>query len=116
MPVNLPAGFPVAFFASSGDEKSFYRAELRTLSTSIHTALQRNPDRETRAHLEAARDQIAEILDPKFLPLGTGPASVRILGLDWMHWSGQYFGDLNLDSDSLVTNDGNCWPDYQIRP
>lgn len=117
LPTNLPAGFPVAFFASSGDEKSFYRAELRALNTSIHGALQRNPDRETRAHLEAARDQIAEILDPKFLPpAASGATAVRVLGFDWMHWSGQYFGDLNLDSDSLVPNDGNCWPDYEIRP
>ena len=50
---------------SSGDEKPLYRAELRTLSSSITAALAKTMDHETRAHLEAARDQIAKILDPE---------------------------------------------------
>ena len=54
--------------AASGDEKPMYRAELRTLSASITAALAKSTDHETRSHLEAARDEIAKILDPKFLP------------------------------------------------
>ena len=64
--------------ASSGDEKPMYRAELRTLSTSISAALAKATDHETRAHLEAARDEIARILDPKFLP--PAPAATPAAG------------------------------------
>ncbi len=53
---------------SSGDEKPLYRAELRALSTSIAAALPKTADHDTKAHLEAARDEIARILDPKFAP------------------------------------------------
>jgi hypothetical protein len=54
--------------STSGDEKPMYRAELRALSTSITAALAKATDHETKAHLEAARDEITKILDPKFLP------------------------------------------------
>ncbi len=53
---------------SSGDEKPLYRAELRALSASIAAALPKTADHDTKAHLEAARDEIARILDPKFAP------------------------------------------------
>ncbi len=54
--------------ARSDDEKPFYRAELKTLNASITAALPKTTDHDTRAHLEGAKDQIAKILDPKFLP------------------------------------------------
>ncbi len=54
--------------ARSDDEKPFYRAELRALNTSISAAIAKATDHDTKAHLEGARDQIAKILDPKFLP------------------------------------------------
>jgi Met-zincin/Domain of unknown function (DUF5117)/Domain of unknown function (DUF5118) len=54
--------------ARSDDEKPFYRAELHTLNTAITAAISKATDHDTRAHLEGARDQIAKILDPKFLP------------------------------------------------
>jgi hypothetical protein len=62
-------------------------------------------DRETRAHLEAVRDQIARILDPRFNPAPTGPGPVFQIGIE--------------ESDLLATSpDGVrvCWPDYVIRP
>jgi hypothetical protein len=93
-PANVPASF-AAMFISSGDEKGFYRAELRTLNTSLGAALGRTTDRPTRAHIEAARDQIAKILDPKFAT--PGPATGA---------AGRGFG---FDSDL-------CWPDYVIEP
>jgi hypothetical protein len=40
----------------SDDEKPFYRAELRTLNTSVVTALDKATDHDTKAHLEGARD------------------------------------------------------------
>ncbi|HTS78931.1 MAG TPA: zinc-dependent metalloprotease [Bryobacteraceae bacterium] len=52
----------------SEDEKPFFRAELRVLSASVSAALPKAADHDTRAHLEAAKDQIGKILDPKFLP------------------------------------------------
>jgi hypothetical protein len=111
LPAGLPAGFPMAMFASSGDEKPFYRAELRTLNTAIGAALARTTDRTTRVHLEGARDQIARILDPRFNPLpGGASAEIRLFG---DQWSGQ----------ALSTNVGDpwqqvedCWPDYEIKP
>ncbi|HEY1756835.1 MAG TPA: zinc-dependent metalloprotease [Bryobacteraceae bacterium] len=57
---NAPARGP----QPSGDEKPLYRAELRTLSASITAALAKTTDHETKAHLEAAKDEIARILDP----------------------------------------------------
>lgn len=97
-PVGLPPGFAQGFFATSGDERPLYRAELKSLNTSIGSALVRTSDRETRAHLEGARDQIARILDPKFAaPAGAGAAAFRAFGEQF---------------DDAVT----CWPDYIIRP
>ena len=52
----------------SEDEKPFFRAELRSLNSSINSAIAKTTDHDTRAHLEGAKDQIARILDPKFLP------------------------------------------------
>jgi Met-zincin/Domain of unknown function (DUF5117)/Domain of unknown function (DUF5118) len=48
----------------TGDEKPLYRAELRALNASITAALVKTTDHETKAHLEAAKDEIARILDP----------------------------------------------------
>jgi hypothetical protein len=58
---------------TSGDEKPLYRAELRALSAAIATSLAKTTDHETKSHLEAARDEIAKILDPKFAPPPPGP-------------------------------------------
>jgi hypothetical protein len=54
--------------AISEDEKPFYRAELHALTASINAAIAKAADHDTKAHLEGAKDQIAKILDPKFLP------------------------------------------------
>ncbi len=64
-----PDGGPAPLrVTSSGDEKPMYRAELHTLNAAIQAALAKTTDHETKAHLEASRDEIAKILDPKFLP------------------------------------------------
>jgi hypothetical protein len=54
--------------AASADEKPMYRAELRALNASVNAAIAKAADHETKAHLEGVRDEIAKILDPKFLP------------------------------------------------
>jgi Met-zincin/Domain of unknown function (DUF5117)/Domain of unknown function (DUF5118) len=97
----IPAGLPAelaGLAGGSGDEKPFYRAELRTLNAQIAAALARTADRETRAHLEAARDQIARILDPRFNQGGNAGAPVIRLGFDG------------------IENPDICWPDYVILP
>jgi len=99
VPTGLPAGFPTAIFASSGDEKPFYRGELKSLNAAIGAALAKASDRETKAHLEGARDQIAKILDPKFAPPSGAATSVIRVG----------FADQPDVPES-------CWPDYIVRP
>jgi hypothetical protein len=49
----------------SGDEKPLYRVELHALSASLAAAIAKTTDHETRAHLEASKDEIARILDPQ---------------------------------------------------
>src|SRR5262249_45663508 len=61
---TLPVGLPpelAGLFASSADERPFYRAELRNLNGTVTAALAKTTDRETKAHLEGVRDQIAKI-------------------------------------------------------
>jgi hypothetical protein len=102
---NLPAGFAAGFLASSGDEKPFYRAELKTLNSSIAAALIKTSDKQTRAHLEAARDQIARILDPRFAPpSGAGANANRAFA--------EQVDPFFTPADQL----GTCWPDYAILP
>ena len=63
---------------SAGDEKPMYRAELRSLSAAITAAMAKTTDHETKAHLEASKDEIAKILDPKFAP--ATPAAAAAMG------------------------------------
>ena len=97
VPANLPAEL-AAQFATSGDERPLYRAELRALSTQVGAALVKSGDRETRAHLEGLRDQIARILDPKF----AAPAAGTV-------------GGIRIGFDTLTAAE-SCWPDYIINP
>jgi hypothetical protein len=108
---SVPAGLPAELTAlvggaSSNDEKPMYRAELRSLNAAIAAALAKTTDRATKAHLEAARDQIAKILDPKFAATaGAGAAAVIRVGVD------------GLDVFSATPEQlGTCWPDYVVRP
>lgn len=70
-PPTLPAGLPAAFAAlfaparATSDVRSVFRSELRRLDTDLARAIPRAANRETRAHLEDARDQIRRVLDPK---------------------------------------------------
>jgi hypothetical protein len=98
-PAGLPPGF-AALFVTSGDERPLYRAELRALGAAIDAALGRATDRATRVHLEAVRDQIGRILDPKFAQTGTsGTPGFSFAGME-----------------NFLTTPDSCWPDYVIRP
>ena len=96
----IPAGIPAEILAllpaaASADEKSLYRAELRSLNASIAAALAKTADRVSKAHLEGTRDQIAKILDPKFAQPASPSSNAIRLGIDELE---------------------TCWPDYIIRP
>jgi hypothetical protein len=93
LPPGIPASFGAAF-TSSGDEKPLYRSELRALNTALGAALAKSADRPTRAHLEAARDQISRILDPKFATPSPAGGGLR----------------------SFTDQPDSCWPDYIVTP
>ena len=57
-----------------------YRSELRSLNVSIVAALGKTTDPETKAHLDASRDEIARILDPKFAPAAASAAGAAAGG------------------------------------
>ncbi len=54
--------------AVTDDQRPFLRGELLALNQAILRAIARTANRETRLHLEDARDQIAKALDPRFAP------------------------------------------------
>src|SRR5689334_1153936 len=63
------------------DYRALIKSELRDLSTAIGAAMPRASDRETRAHLADARDQIAKALDPRFAP-PAAPAPAFVFGFN----------------------------------
>jgi hypothetical protein len=76
-----PDGGPTPLrVTSSGDEKPMYRTELRALAASISAAMAKTTDHETKAHLEASRDEISKILDPKFAPPAPAAAATPFGG------------------------------------
>jgi len=97
-PQGLPPGF-AAMFMTSGDERAFYRAELRAISAAAGSALARSSDKATRAHLESVRDQVGKILNPE-----GGRAS------------GTAFNEEAMRLLELYYNPTSCWPDYIIKP
>ena len=101
-PTTLPAGFPAAFaaqFISSGDERAYYRAELRTISAAASAALAKSGDRATRVHLESVRDQIAKILNPE-QGGGNATGGSNRIALEFLE---------------MMQNPDSCWMDYVIK-
>jgi len=92
---------PPAQSMVSPDEKPFYRAELRKLSAKIASALDKAADRETRAHLQGARDQIARILDPRFTQGANNTGAANRVAFDGF---------------ASIASPDACWPDYIILP
>jgi hypothetical protein len=97
LPLGLPPGF-AAIFITSGDEREYYRSELRTISAAAGAAIAKATDRGTKVHLESVRDQISKILNPEGSRT-PGPA----------------FNGAN-DLLELYLNPTSCWPDYIVRP
>jgi len=69
--VQLPAGLPPQFAAqfaparATSDIRAAFRGELRAVDAELARALPKAGDAITRAHIQDARDQIKDILDPK---------------------------------------------------
>ncbi|MEP6789669.1 MAG: zinc-dependent metalloprotease, partial [Acidobacteriota bacterium] len=101
-PAALPQGLPQGFTPppTSGDEKAYYRSELRTLSAAISAALPRT-DRASRVHLEYVRDQIAKILDPEKNGAPAAAGAGNRQGLEFLE---------------MMADPTSCFPDYVIRP
>jgi hypothetical protein len=94
--------------AVTDDYRALIKAELRDLSTAIGAANARATDRQTRAHLADARDQIAKALDPKFAaPAPAAPTNP--FGFDDEFNSG--YGSSSIEN----FDPRDCWPDYAIR-
>ena len=81
------------------DYRALIKAELRDLNAAIGAASARAVDRQTRAHLADARDQIAKALDPKFAAPAPATPAFNPFGVD---------DELGFNLD--------CWVDYAIRP
>jgi hypothetical protein len=99
-PQGLPQGL-AALFVSSGDEREFYRAELRALNAQIAKTLPRVTDRTTRIHLEAVRDQVGRILEPNRQGSSTSAITINQQAMEFL---------------DLYYNPTSCFPDYIIRP
>ena len=99
-PQGLPPGFG-ALFVTSGDERGFYRSELRAISAAAGAALARATDRNTRVHLESVRDQIAKILNPDFAGISAATVGANRVAMELVE---------------LYMNPTSCWPDYEIKP
>ena len=88
--------------APTDDTRGLVRAELRAVDAAARAAIAKAADRSTRVHLEDVRDQIAKILDPKFVAppaaAGAGPG-----------------GRPGFDEDEFFAELESCWPDYAIR-
>jgi len=98
-PQGLPPGF-AAMFVTSGDERAFYRAELRAISAAATAAIPKATDRATRVHLENIRDQVTKILDPDQAGRATG----------------FNMNDPALQLLEIYMNPTSCFPDYEIKP
>jgi hypothetical protein len=91
--------------AVTDDYRALIKAELRDLSAAIATATPRATDRETRAHLADARDNIAKALDPKFAPPAPTTPTNPFGFDDEPRFNSTSFEDFNFE---------DCWPDYGI--
>ena len=94
--------------------RALLRGELRTVRADIVRTLPAVSDRASRLHLEDARDQIDEILDPRAMRDSAGGRAgggqIIIIGdrsdADWKY---------DWNNDPFLKTAETCWPDYSIR-
>ena len=95
--------------AVTDDYRALIKQELRDLSAAIGAASARATDRQTRAHLADARDQIAKALDPKFAAPAPATPAFNPFGFEFN--DELKFGSIELED----FNWRHCWPDDAIR-
>jgi hypothetical protein len=85
--------------------RALLRGELRALRSQIVAAIPAALDRASRVHLEDARDQVDEILDPRAMRVpagrGGGPGGAPALRFDF-------------DNDPFQKLPDGCWTDYSL--
>jgi hypothetical protein len=95
--------------AVTDDYRALIKQELRDLSAAIAASAARATDRQTRAHLADARDQIAKALDPKFAAPAPATPVFNPFGFG-------FDDEFKFHSTELEDfNWRDCWPDYSIR-
>jgi len=109
---NLQDGYVEQLTAKVNDRtagfeevRALFRQELHDLSAQVTAALLKTKDPDTRAHLNAVRDNIARALDPKFAVTAETAAPVVGGGRGGVQANSVF----NADPATL-----GCWPDYTI--
>ena len=97
--------------AGPPEVRSLLRGELRSVRADIVRALPAVTDRLSRLHLEDARDQIDEILDPRAMrdSAGGGRVGGAIIILGASDWK------FDWNNDPFLRTVDTCWPDYTIN-
>jgi hypothetical protein len=91
----------------TSDERAFLRGELKALDSAISEALDRGGhNRATQLHLEDARDQISQALEPRFTSASGPSATTGAVAL---------FDEADGGDQSDPFTAFFCWPDYGIR-
>jgi hypothetical protein len=92
--------------------RSLLRGELRAVRADIVRAMPAATDRLSRLHLEDARDQIDEILDPRAMRDsaggGGGRGGIIIIG-------GSPSWKFDWNNDPFLRSVETCWPDYTVN-
>ncbi len=92
--------------------RSLLRGELRAVRADIVRAMPAVTDRLSRLHLEDARDQIDEILDPRAMRDsaggGGGRGGIIIIG-------GAPSWKFDWNNDPFLKTAEICWPDYSVN-
>jgi hypothetical protein len=88
------------------EARALIRGELRTLRAQLVRAIPAATDRASRVHLEDARDQIDEILDPRAMRAPAGRGAGAGGGAPALRF--------DFDNDPFLQTPDGCWPDYAI--
>jgi hypothetical protein len=88
--------------APDAEVRALLRGELRTLRARLATTIPLVTDRASRLHLEDARDQIDQMLDPRAMRQRTAPGRAGGAGAP----------GFDFDNDPFQAVPDGCWPDY----
>ena len=109
--------------ATSLELRALLKGELKALDAQIRAALPAVTDTATKHHLDDARDQIAEMLDPRAMRTSLAAAGARGRGGFVASGASVQTDPFTLDSsrkydfnnDPFLRQPVGCWPDLIIR-